>query len=161
IDTFSDPAGTGLIGKRFTTVTSDTGLLSSKQTSINPNFAAVVVHFLKRAGLSKGETVAVGLSGSFPAANIAAYSAIQALGLRPVIIASASASQWGAKHPRFLWLDMEKVLYRRKIFPFRSSAASIGGVDDLGAGIAEEGIEKLRIGIERNQIPLISSKDRK
>ncbi|MGE3673465.1 MAG: poly-gamma-glutamate system protein, partial [Polyangiaceae bacterium] len=63
IDGESDPLGTGMIGHSVTPVNSNTGYIESKQTSTNPNFAAVVVHLLKRAGVESGDVVAVGLSG--------------------------------------------------------------------------------------------------
>ena len=63
IDPEADPALSGLVGQLLTTVTTNPGHLPSKQTSINPNFAAVIVHYLKRAGIQEGDTVAVGMSG--------------------------------------------------------------------------------------------------
>src|SRR5688572_12261129 len=41
IDPETDPQGSGLIGDSVTVVTSDHGQLSAKQTTINPNIAAV------------------------------------------------------------------------------------------------------------------------
>ncbi|MBM4372681.1 MAG: poly-gamma-glutamate system protein, partial [Deltaproteobacteria bacterium] len=93
LDSASDPLSTGLIGLPMSEVTSNSGHLGAKRTSINPNFAAVVVHLLDRAGVEPGDHVAVGLSGSFPALNIAVLAALEALEVQPVIISSASASQ--------------------------------------------------------------------
>ena len=67
LDMEHDPAATGLIGFPISPITSNSGSLESKQTTLNPNFAAVVVHLLKRAGVEKNDVIAVGLSGSFPA----------------------------------------------------------------------------------------------
>jgi poly-gamma-glutamate system protein len=39
----TDPAGSRLIGEVLSPITSGSGSLVSKQTSVNPNFAAVVV----------------------------------------------------------------------------------------------------------------------
>ena len=61
--------------------------------------------------------VAVGLSGSFPAMNVAVYSALYELGVEPIIISSTAASQWGANDPNFTWLDMEAVLRKADVFP--------------------------------------------
>jgi len=119
-DPEADPNDTGMVGLTLSPVTSNTGYLSAKHTAINPNFAAVFVQLLKRAGVNKGDLVAAGLSGSFPSLNIAAFSAMQTLELEPIVIASASASQWGANHVDFLWIDMERVLFEQKIFRFRS-----------------------------------------
>lgn len=155
IDPIADPAGSGFIGMPMSEVTSNTGNLLAKQTTINPNWAAVSVHLLREAGVQEGDTVAVGVSGSFPALNVALYAAMTTLRIQPIIISSVSASQWGANHPKFLWLDMERNLYDRKIFPFRSVAASFGGADDRASGVSEEGLKLLRRAIARNKLPLI------
>lgn len=159
IDHETDPALTGLVGSLMTPTTSNNGSLAAKQISVNPNFAAVLVQMLKKAGVQRGDTVAIGCSGSFPALNACAYAAVKVLDLRPVIITSVSASQWGANHPEYLWPDMERVLQERKVFPFRSVAASVGGIEDRGLGLSAEGRRMLLAGIERNQLPLIDPKD--
>jgi poly-gamma-glutamate system protein len=87
IDAVNDPNFTGLIGLEYTDVTTDRGLLEAKLTTTNPNFAAVVVDMLKEAGLSKGDLVAIGLTGSMPAMNLAVLAAIEDLELKNIIIA--------------------------------------------------------------------------
>lgn len=158
IDPEIDPAQSGLIGPAMTVVTTDTGVLQAKQTSQNPNFAAVFVHLLKLAGVKEGDVVAVGPSGSFPAMNISCYAALQTLKLKPIIIASASASQFGANIPELLWIDMERILTERHLFSFRSIAASRGGADDRGFGMSKEGKRALDDAIHRNALQLIEVK---
>jgi len=155
IDPIADPSGSGLIGVAMSELTSNTGNLLAKQTTINPNWAAVAVQLLREADVREGDTVAVGLSGSFPALNLSLFAAMVALRLEPIVISSISSSQWGANHPKFLWLDMERVLYERKVFPLRSVAASLGGAEDRAAGVSEEGIKLLRRAIARSKLPLI------
>ena len=152
IDPEADPYQTGLIGRSVTPVTSNTGYLSAKRLSVNPNFAALVVHWLARAGVSKGDVVAVGASGSFPALCIATFAAVQALELTPIVISSASASEWGANDPNFMWLDIEKALFEKRIFGFRSVAASRGGIEDRGFGMSEEGRQLIDQGIARSGV---------
>jgi len=159
IDHDADPALTGLIGSLMTPTTSNTGYLAAKQVSVNPNFAAVMVQMLKKAGVRSGDVVAVGSSGSFPALNICTYAAIKTLGLKPIIITSAASSQWGANAPNFLWVDMEKVLEEKGIFPYRSVAASIGGIEDRGLGLSQDGRSKLLSAIERNKLRLLHVKN--
>lgn len=159
IDPAVDPSRSGLIGCLSSPVTSNHGYLPAKQTTINPNFAAVVVSMLKEAGAEKGDTIAVGFSGSFPAMNICVISAIQSLELRPVIICSASASQWGANHPQLLWIDMERRLYERQVFRYHSVAASVGGIEDQGIGMSPKGVEMLNAAIRRNKLDLIEEKN--
>ncbi len=155
IDPQVDPAETGMIGESVTSVTSNTGFLSAKRTSTNPNFAAVIVHLLKEAGVAKGDAIAVATSGSFPSLNLCVYAAIETLELEPVIIASTSSSEWGANHPTYLWLDMERTLAENKLISFRSAAASRGGIDDRGVGITKSGLALIDAAIERNELEAI------
>ncbi|MEM1029651.1 MAG: poly-gamma-glutamate system protein [Myxococcota bacterium] len=152
VDPAVDPARTGMIGESLTPVTSNTGFLSAKLTSTNPNFAAVVVHLLDEAGVEKSDTVAVGVSGSFPALNLATYAAMHTLGVRPLIIASTSSSEWGANHVDYVWLDMERTLRQSGLIPFASLAASQGGIDDLGIGLTEAGRDLLQAAMVRNEV---------
>ena len=151
-----DPAKSGMIGDLLSPIASNSGHLPSKQTSVNPNFAAVVVHQLRRADVDKGDWVAVGVSGSFPALNVATYAALETIGAKPVVIASAAASQWGATHPRFTWLDMEGSLNKRRVFTTHSIAASLGGIDDRALGLSSAGKAMLAQAIERAGIPIIA-----
>lgn len=152
IDKETDPSESGLIGRLMTDITSNKGHLPAKQTSINPNFSSLIVHYLKKAGVQDGDTVAVGLSGSFPALNISVLAAAKTLHLKPIIISSASASQWGANIPGFSWLDMEYILRKNNIFDFKTDAASLGGVEDHGLGMDEKGKKVLTDTIEKYQI---------
>jgi poly-gamma-glutamate system protein len=149
----TDPSASRMIGDVLSPITSGSGSLVSKQTSVNPNFAAVLVQWLKDLRIRSGDLVAVGVSGSFPAMNVAVYSAIHELGAEPIIIASTAASQWGANNPNFTWLDMEAVLRKNGVFPYKSVAASLGGVGDDAIGLTKRGRRMLERAIERNEIP--------
>ncbi|MCO6046396.1 poly-gamma-glutamate system protein [Aeoliella sp. ICT_H6.2] len=144
-----DPLETGLIGVVRSSITSVHGVLPSKQTSVNPNFAAVMVDMLKRAGVKEGDKVGVGLSGSFPALNICTLVAIESLGAEPIPISSGAASQWGANLPKLMWVDMEKLLYEQGILEHRSIAASIGGEEDRGENLSPEGRIEVQNGLVR------------
>ncbi len=160
MDPTIDTAMTGLVGVAMSDVTSNSGHLGAKRTSINPNFAAIAVHLLHRAGVEEGDHVAVGLSGSFPALNICVLAALEAMKVHPVVISSASASQWGANNPDLLWLDMERLLEGKRILSTRSIAASVGGVEDRGVGMSKNGKRMLIEAIEeRNLIPRIVARN--
>jgi poly-gamma-glutamate system protein len=155
IDLENDPNGTGLIGEQNTLITTDLGELRSKLIATNPNFAAVLVEMLKDAGIKRGDKIAVCLTGSLPGANIALYAACEAMGLNPVVISSIGSSTWGANHPEFTWLDMEKALYDEKLIGQRSVAASLGGGTDNGRGLSLSGRKLLLDAIKRNDVELI------
>ena len=150
-----DPQRSGLIGLENSIVTTNQGGRESKQTTVNPNWAAVAVKLLAEAGVQEGDLVAVTVSGSFPAMNLAVYSALEAMGADAVIIASASSSQWGANVPGFTWLDMERELRAAGVISMKPIYASLGGIEDRGIGIADEGIDSLRESINRAGITMI------
>ncbi len=159
IDPEFDPLETGLIGVNTSSVTSVHGVLPSKQTAANPNFAAVVVDMLKRAGVKEGDYVGLGLSGSFPSLNICSIVAVEAIGAEPIIISSGAASEWGANLPELLWIDMEKHLYDQGIIEKRSIAASMGGEEDRAKNLTADGKVDIEEAIERCELPLIAAKD--
>lgn len=150
-----DPQRSGLVGLENSIITTNQGGRESKQTTVNPNWAAVAVKLLADAGVGRGDLVAVTISGSFPAMNLAVYSALEALEADAVIIASASSSQWGANVPGFSWLDMERALRDAGVLSLKPIYASLGGIEDRGIGISEEGIESLRNSIERANLNMI------
>jgi poly-gamma-glutamate system protein len=147
-----DPAGTGMLGESFTPVTSNTGFLSAKRTSTNPNFAAVIVHLLFEAGVEEGDVVAVAMSGSFPALNVSTYAALHTIGAKPIVIASTSSSEWGANNVDYLWLDMERTLRDEGLLEFKAAAASFGGIDDVGVGMTDQGRAILAAAMKRNGV---------
>ena len=156
VDNINDPNETGLIGEQYTPITTGSGSLPIKSSTMNPNFGAMVVQLLKEANLKKGDPVAICMTGSFPGLNVAAYAAIQTLGIKPIIISSVTASSWGANDPDFTWLDMENELFNDRIFKFRSVAASIGGNLDIGRALSLEGRELVVKAIKRNHLKYIN-----
>ena len=156
IDAINDPNETALIGQDITQITTDRGYIDSKLTSINPNFAAVIVEMLKEVGVKNNDAVAVSFTGSLPGLNIAVLAALQTLKLKPVIITSVGASNWGANNPYFTWLDMEKTLFDAGIFKFKSVAASIGGGLDKGRGLSPEGRKLIEDAIKRTDAIFIN-----
>ena len=110
---------------------------------------------LHDAGVCPGDRVAVGYTGSLPAMNVAVCAACAALEVEPIIIASASSSQFGANFPNLLWIDMERVLHQRGLIPFRSRAISIGGYQDQGLQFTQEGHQLIRDAISRNAVEFL------
>ncbi|MBK6735893.1 MAG: poly-gamma-glutamate system protein [bacterium] len=157
VDLVNDPAGTGLIGPEFSLITNARGDLESKLTSVNPNFAALIVQYFRQAGLKAGDPVAVAVSGSFPALNICLYAALETMKLRPVVITSIGASMWGANDPQFTWLDMEALLAGKGIFTTRNTAATHGGGNDMGRGLSPEGRRLIEAAAARHGVPLLDA----
>ncbi len=126
VDLNLDPNNTGLIGMEYTDLTSTLGSLSAKRTSLNPQFAGLVLSLMRQAGAKRGDRVAISFSGSFPALNRAVLAACAELGLNPTIICSVGASAYGANIPGLTWLDMERILFEKGKIGYRSAFASIG-----------------------------------
>ena len=155
IDDENDPNETGLVGSPFSLITTDEGDLDAKLTTLDPNFSAGMVELMLRMNLQKGDTVAILLTGSMPGANIAVLTAVNAMGLIPMVITSVGASQWGANHADFTWLDMESILFNKGLINSRSVAASVGGRNDMGRLLSPAGREIIISNIENYNIPLI------
>jgi poly-gamma-glutamate system protein len=137
IDPRTDINRTGLIGPEYSAITTSLGNLEAKRTTTNPNFGGLLVKILKEAGVRRGDAIAIGASGSFPALIIASLSAAQALSTKPVMIASLGASNWGASDPDFTWLDMLECLKSGGVLDASAAAVSLGGEDDIGMDMPE------------------------
>lgn len=159
IDPIDDPLQTGLIGIRLSSITTDRGLLSEKRAALNPNLAAIFVEELSKLKLMPGDYIAVGITGSNPAVNIALYSALQVMELNPKIIVALSSASYGANRPELTWLDIESILKEKGLFNFSSSYASLGGKEDLAIGLSDNGILALREAMSRNNVPLLIGSD--
>ncbi len=159
VDPVNDPNQTGLIGEKYSVITTDAGNLDSKLTTTNPNFAALIVQFLKKAKVKKGDYVAVSFTGSMPTVNIAVLSALKVMQLQPVIITSVGASMWGANDPEFTWLDMAAVLREQGLLEYKSVAASLGGGSDIGRRLSKMGRNLLKEAIDRNGIQFIHERN--
>ena len=111
----NDIYDSGILGIKNSSITSlsdtDTLMLSSKQITTHPNFAALIVALFQDAELSRGDTVAVSMPGSFPGANIALHSACIAMDITPIIMTSISSSSWGANIENFSWPVIEDYLF--------------------------------------------------
>ncbi|MBI3873012.1 MAG: poly-gamma-glutamate system protein [candidate division Zixibacteria bacterium] len=158
IDARNDPWGSGLIGEERTPITSDRGVATAKILATNPNFAAGFVDLFNRAGVKKGDTIAVGMTGSLPGWNVAFYAACAALELTPISIVSVGASDWGATRPDLTWLDMEDIVAKGGVWDFHAVAASLGGGGDYGRGLSPDGRNMVRQAIARNQVKLIEER---
>mgnify|MGYP001219254672 FL=1 len=155
---------TGLVGKATSSITTifdadNQSMKKSKIACTHPNFSALVVEKFQELDLKVGDYVAISMTGSLPGANLAVIAACEAMGIRPVIISSVGSSAWGANNIEFSWLDMELYLYEKNFINYKSIASSIGGKDDLGGQISEEGIEDIEKIIGSKNIELVNKEN--
>ena len=152
-----DPNQTGIIGDEFTPLTTSNGELEAKRTSANPVFAAILVRYLWDAGLTRGDVVAVGASGSLPGLLLATLSAACVLKLEPIVIYSVGASMYGANIPGFTFVDMLARLRTDGLLPYRLTAVSPGGDEDSGTGaLFDEAGTALVAETRRSGLPMVA-----
>jgi poly-gamma-glutamate system protein len=135
IDRDLDPRETGIIGIPWPnydepSISTTLGSLEAKRLSTNPNFAALIVRYFHDLNMKSGDGVAINFSGSFPALNIAVLCAVETMGLDPFIASSLGSSTYGANRVDLTYVDMEEILYERKILSHRTALVSLGGAHD-------------------------------
>ncbi len=135
VDVKLDTNQTGIIGGEYTRLTTTLGNLAAKRTSTNPAFAALLVKYFKEANLKKGDVIAIGASGSFPALIVATLSAAKVLELDPLLIYSIGSSEYGANIPEFTFVQMLDCLNKENILPYSLLAISMGGYLDQAQGM--------------------------
>jgi len=153
-----DPNRTGMIGQEYTSLTTTIGELPAKRTATNPDFAAALVHQIASLELARGTPVVIVVSGSFVGGDVAAITATEALGLRPIVIASLSASMWGANEPEFNLIDMLSALRERNVIRTRAIAAVLGGGGAIGGGMDPDGVAALRRSAARDGLPIVEAR---
>ncbi len=154
-----DLNNTGLIGVEHSMITTSIGSLEAKRTSTNPNFAGLLVLFLNECGVNEGDVIAVGASGSFPALIVATLSAAKAMAVKPLVISSLGASQWGANQPDFHWLEMWSCFEAQNAFSVPPLAVSIGGERDVGEGMDDGGRALVLEEIRKSGLLFLSEPD--
>ncbi|UCC49854.1 MAG: poly-gamma-glutamate system protein [Gemmatimonadota bacterium] len=159
IDESLDPNRTGLIGPEYTPLFTTLGQLEAKRTTTNPDMAGLLVYLLRRAGVSAGDTIAVGCSASFPALMIATLTAAEVMGVHPVTILSLGASAYGATRPGFNLLDIHELLISEGILSTAPAAVSLGGEGDVGADFDPAFRERLLQRTRMSGIPLVEDAD--
>lgn len=142
---------TALIGPDFTELTSTPGEIGAKRSSLNPEFAAAMVRYFHQAGVKKGDTIAIGTSGSFPGFLIATLCAATQMELDVKVIASLGASMHGATRVSFNIFDILEALKMGGYADFAIVGISCGSENDNGGsafeGFTFEGTEELSVAL--------------
>jgi len=159
VESSLDPNGTCLIGPSYTPLFTTLGQLEAKRTALSPDVAGLMAHLLSRAGVSAGDTVAVGASGSFPGFLLATLAAVKALGAHPVVILSLGASSYGATRPDFHLLDLYRLLQSGGLVDAPPAAVSLGGEGDTGGEFPPELVEHLQADAALAGVPVLEEAD--
>jgi poly-gamma-glutamate system protein len=154
-----DPNHTALIGVEYSEMVTTLGNADAKRSTTNPNVAGLVVQLLVEAGVRRGDTIAVGCSGSFPALAVATLVATKALGVHPVIVLSLGSSSFGANRIDWTLLDIMESLKKKGLMDVSVAAVSLGGADDVGSDSDTETRRVLTEKIRASGIPFIHQPD--
>jgi poly-gamma-glutamate system protein len=154
-----DPNHTALIGVEYSDMVTTLGSADAKRSTTNPNAAGLVVNLLLEAGVKRGDTIAVGCSGSFPALVVATLAAAKALGVHPVLILSLGSSSFGADRTDWTLLDILESLRKKGLVDVSAAAVSLGGAHDVGSDIEQEMRKTLTEKIRFSGIPFLYEPD--
>lgn len=136
-----DPYHTGMIGLELTPITTTIGYEDAKELSTHSGWAAWIVRQLAEKDVHPKDKVAVSMTGSFPALNLAVIAALQELKIDMVAISSVGSSSFGANELGFTWPEMERELYKRDVLKVRCKAVTLGGTGDRGLEWSAESIK--------------------
>ncbi|NLF26500.1 MAG: poly-gamma-glutamate system protein [Clostridiales bacterium] len=154
-----DARGTGMLGDHFNAVTTTAGAADAKRTTADPNMAALMVGMLTEAGVGPGDRVGAGLSGSFPAMNLALICACEAIGAELIYIASVGASTYGANLPQLTFPDMALRLYADALIGTPPAAFSMGGASDVGLDMDAALSGEVRARLSASGVPFLDIRD--
>ena len=96
-----------LVGPKSSPLRTNPGSKMSKVSTLNPQFASLIVEMLLEMGVADGDTVAASVTGSYPGANLAFFAAVDAMNVYPVVVSSIGSSSFGATDIDFTWLDKQ------------------------------------------------------
>ena len=150
---------TGLIGEPFTGITTTLGAIEAKRTAADANMAALLVELLHEAGISAGDTVGAGFSGSFPGLNLAVLCACAAMDVELIYIDSVGASTFGANQPALTFPDMAYLLAQDGLLPQYAKATTLGGQGDAGLGMEPALREEILSRLRSRDVPLLLIED--
>jgi poly-gamma-glutamate system protein len=154
-----DPNHTALIGIEYSEMVTTLGSADAKRSTTNPNVAGLIVQLLIEAGVMRGDTIAVGCSGSFPALVVATLAATKTLGVHPVMILSLGSSSFGADRTDWTLLDILESLKNKGLVDVSAAGVSLGGADDVGNDFDPEIGKMLIEKMKSSGIPIIAEPD--
>lgn len=150
---------TGLLGPRYTEITTTLGPQEAKRTTADPQMAALAVQLLWEAGVSPGDCVGAAFSGSFPALNLAVLSACAAMDVDVVYIDSVGASTYGATWPQLTFPEIAFRLVEDGLLPTHAAAYSLGGDGDLGLNMDPAAVSEIQARMAQTHISCLYEAD--
>jgi poly-gamma-glutamate system protein len=155
----NDPWNCGLIGVEWSSITTTLGHLASKRTACNPAWAVQFSRWFDQSGLGAGDHIVIYSSASFPGLLLNAITAAEAMALEPLLVVSLGASTWGANHTAHPWPVLATELRSAGFIRTRADFYTLGGGDELGHGLAPEGLALLHDAADQAGIELLMADD--
>jgi poly-gamma-glutamate system protein len=159
LEPLADPNATCLVGPEMGELFTTLGQVEAKRTTLMPDMAGLLVHLLQEAGVVRGDTVAVGASGSFPGLLVATVAAVEVLGAHPLTVLSLGASSFGATRAEFHLLHLHELLREAEVFSAPAAAVSLGGSRDAGIQFEPRVRDGLVREVEERGLPLLLEDD--
>lgn len=158
-DSLRDTSKTGMIGLEYTPLTSTLGNEVAKELSTRHGWASWILRQLIAKGVKRGDRIAISMTGSFPALNLAALAALQTLGVQVTGIASIGSSSWGANEIGFSWPEIERLLVAKGTLKVSCSAVTFGGTGDRGLEWDETTGKLAMQAVKRCGLPLLKPRN--
>jgi poly-gamma-glutamate system protein len=125
-----DLSASGLLGNEDGELTTSLGKLESKQSTLQSGWVHVVADLVNQAGVARGDTVGITLTGSFPALDMAVLLVLESAGIHWIGVSSFGASSWGANTEDASWPWMEGRLVEGGLLSHGSRWQTPGGGSD-------------------------------
>ena len=138
-----DHRKSGLIGVEWSEITTTLGVLALKQETTDPLWAAHILRWLDKAGLTRGDRVMILASASFPGFLVSALAAAETRGLQIDLVVSLGSSTWGANRMEAPWPLLELRLRQAGHLQTRSRYYTPGGREETGANYSVDATDLL------------------
>lgn len=125
-----DPYHTGLVGIEFSPLTTTLGKWGEKTSATFPAQAGAVVDYMLKAGLQKGDWIAINSSSSYPGFTLATLCAVEVLQLNTVFVLSYGTSMYGCTLADFTFPVMLDTLRNAGLLDVKIDALVPGGWND-------------------------------
>ncbi len=155
-DSVRDTLKTGMLGVEYTPLTTTLGNEEAKELSTKSGWASWLVKELIKKGVRPHDYVAVSMTGSFPALDLAVMAALQELDVNVKAISSVGSSSYGANELGLSWPEMERLLQEEGVLRVGCSAVTLGGTGDRGLEWDEETQALALVAVKRSGRPLLA-----
>ncbi len=154
-DPVHDPDKTGFIGLNWSATSTTLGSLPAKRNACDPLWGARTLRWFDSLGLRRGDRVLVLSSASFPGLLYAVLAAAEARGLDIDLVVSLGSSEWGANRPEAPWPVLAHILRGHGLLKTKARFYTLGGDNENGGGMPEEGVEALENAAREEGVPLV------